>query len=415
MKQPDKVAGDLIFKERTESGMQCFCYPKRGYQEKFAACVVPFGANMLFFRKTGADKAEKFPSGIAHFIEHKLFQQAWGDAFIRFGKQGASANAFTDGKKTVYYFTCQENFEKNLELLIDFVQHPVFIKEDVEKEKGIIKSEIAMYNDMPEWVAYMQMLDMMYENHPIRYAISGTAQIVDSMTAEDLQYVYDTCYLPQKFSLVASGGIDPRKVIEQAQKMQKRSIQGEIVWEREPDGIRERYREHHMGLSRPLFQVGWKLPPVGFSVQERLAMEVLLDLWAGEGSAFQETAFQKGLLDAPAIQTYDAGEEYRFCAFFGSTPKPEELAEEFLTSWKILQENGILEKDFLRIQKKLVGRCLRVFQSVRGIGMTQTDWLSYGTDLGEVFRCAKALKKIDIEKLLQNTVSEDKMVLSVIR
>ena len=415
MKQPDKVAGDLIFKERAESGMQCFCYPKKGYQEKFAACVVPFGANMLFFRKKGVDKVERFPEGIAHFLEHKLFQQAWGDAFTRFGKQGASANAFTDGNKTVYYFTCQENFEENLELLIDFVQNPVFKEDSVEKEKDIIKSEIAMYNDMPEWAVYMQMLDMMYENHPIQYAVSGTAQTVEGITAADLEYVYESCYLPQKFSLVTAGNIDPRRVMTQAHKMQKRNVQGQIVWEREPEGIQERYGERHMGMSRPLFQVGWKLPVEGFSVQERLAMEVLLDLWAGESSAFQEKAFQRGWLDVPVIQTYDRGEGYRFCAFSGSTSKPEELAEGLLAAWEGLQKDGILEKDFLRIQKKLVGRCLRVFQSVRGTGMTQIDWLSYGTDLGEVFRSAKALQKNDIEKMLQNTVREDKMVLSVIR
>lgn len=415
MKQLNKVAGDLIFNEKTAEGMRCICYPKKGYQEKFAACVVPFGANTLCLQKTGASETERFPAGIAHFIEHKLFQQAWGDAFLRFGQQGASANAFTDANKTVYYFTCQENFEKNLALLLDFVQHPVFKKEDVQREKEIIKSEIAMYDDMPTWVVYAQMLDMMYKNHPIQYPVAGTAKTVDKITREDLQKAYDTFYLPQNFSLVVSGGVHVRKVMEQAKSVKAKSKTGEAVWEKEDEGIGERYRVRSMNLSRPLCQIGWKLPTGKGTVQERLAMEVLMDLWAGESSPFQETAFTKGWLDAPLLQTYDRGDGYCFCAFLGSTEKPEKLAEELLSAWKKLQENGIKEKDFVRIQKKMIGRCLRIFQSVQGLGMSQIDWLSYGADLGEVFHKAKTLRKNDVEKLLQNTVNRDKMVLSVIR
>ncbi|MGN1230825.1 MAG: M16 family metallopeptidase, partial [Anaerotignum sp.] len=178
---------------KTRNGLQYYILPQREFGEKMAAILVKRGANHLFWK--GKDGEEiNFPQGTAHFIEHKLFQQEWGDAFTKFTQNGASANAFTDGDKTVYYFTCREKFMENLKLLLDFVQKPFFTKEDTEREKGIITSEITMYEDDPNWVVYYQMLESMYGKHPIKNRIAGTAETVEKITAETLQKAYETYY-----------------------------------------------------------------------------------------------------------------------------------------------------------------------------------------------------------------------------
>ena len=157
---------------KTKNGLQYFIYPQKEFGEKMAAVVVKRGANHIFW-KIEEGRELYFPAGTAHFIEHKLFQQEWGDAFTKFLQNRATANAFTDGDKTVYYFTCRDKFVENLKILLDFVNNPYFTKESTEQEKSIITSEIMMYEDDPDWVVYYQMLEGMYENHPIKNKIAG--------------------------------------------------------------------------------------------------------------------------------------------------------------------------------------------------------------------------------------------------
>lgn len=170
---------------KTKNGLRYYLFPRTGFGEQMAAVLVQRGANHLFWKGRDGEKI-CFPQGTAHFIEHKLFQQEWGDAFARFTQNGASANAFTDGDRTVYYFTCSDKFTENLRLLLDFVQKPYFTKEDTERERDIIVSEITMYEDDPMWVGHYQMLECMYGKHPIRNRIAGTAETVAEITEKTL-------------------------------------------------------------------------------------------------------------------------------------------------------------------------------------------------------------------------------------
>ena len=171
---------------KTKNGLRYYLFPRTSFGEQMAAVLVQRGANHLFWKGRDGEKI-CFPQGTAHFIEHKLFQQEWGDAFACFTQNGESANAFTDGDRTVYYFTCSDKFTENLRLLLDFVQKPYFTKEDTEREKDIIVSEITMYEDDPMWVGYYQMLECMYGKHPIRNRIAGTAETVAEITAEGVR------------------------------------------------------------------------------------------------------------------------------------------------------------------------------------------------------------------------------------
>ncbi len=408
------VAGDSVAREKTSWGMDCIFYPKRQFGEKMAMLVVPFGANATGLKSE--QNTVTFPKGIAHFIEHKLFQQKWGDAFIQFGKQGASANAFTDGEKTVYYFVCRERFDENLKLLLDFVQHPVFAEKDVEREKEIICSEIAMYDDDPGWAVYYQMMEQMYPDHPIHTPIAGTEKSVRETKAADLKMVYEAAYLPQKFCLVCSGNIQPRKIMALAEQVQPKKEMGQIQWQNAENQNVKLRAMRDMDLKRPLFQMGIPLQiEQTFDLRQKIAFEILLDIWAGESSLFYEQAYQKKWLDTPLGSRYLQGRGYAFCAFFGSGKHGDAIKEALQNRMKDMKQNGIADNDFERIQKKYIGQVLRTFQSVSDLCMAQAEICQYQSDLSDLFRMSKDLHKTDVEKLLQNMPVEDKMVLSIIK
>ncbi len=403
---------------KTKSGLRYYILPMEGFQEKMAAVVVKAGANHIFWRDTEG-KERTFPKGTAHFIEHKLFQQEWGDAFTRFTEQGASANAFTDGDKTVYYFTCRDGFAENLRLLLDFVQKPVFTPEDTEKEKSIIASEIAMYDDDPDWVAYYQLLNGMYRTHPVKNPVAGAKETVEEVKAETLRQAYAAYYTTENMSLVCAGDVSARQVQAMAEKVGRRATEWRAQFPQEPDGeIVEKYRERKMGLATPCFQIGFKLPAVAAEeqLQSRIAMNALLEILAGESSDFFRMAYEKGILDEPPGGAYFCGEGYAFAALSGTGERPEETAGLLGKALERLKREGISWADFERVRKKMLGRLLRKMDSVGGLCMGQVEWAAAAdASAAEVLRQVKAMKKEDAEKMLQNRLTADTMVLSVVK
>ena len=401
---------------KTKNGLQYYIFPQKEFGEKVAAIVVKRGSNHLFWKGKNGEEIT-FPQGTAHFIEHKLFQQEWGDAFTKLTQNGASANAFTDGDKTVYYFTCREKFMENLKILLEFVQKPYFTEKDTEQEKSIITSEITMYDDDPNWVVYYQMLNGMYENHPIKNQIAGTAETVQKITAETLQKAYECYYTTENMALVCAGDVPVRQVRVLAEMVQKRETDARVYFPMEKNEILEKYQERNMGLSQPNFQIGFKFPSIPKEdwLKNRIAMGFLLEPLAGESSSFYQKAYQKELLDEPLGGAFFCGEGYAFAAFSGTGEHPEETAELLSRELKRLQKNGLNWSDFRRIRKKLLGRFLRRLDSPVSLCMGQIEWTMMDATAAEVMECIKTLPMGEAEKLLQNAFSDTTMVLSVVR
>ncbi len=401
---------------KTKRGLQYYILPQREFGEKMAAIVVKRGANHLFWK--GADGEDiTFPQGIAHFIEHELFQQEWGDAFTKFNQQGASANAFTDGDKTVYYFTCRERFMENLKMLLDFVQKPFFTEENTEREKSIITSEITMYDDDPNWVVYYQMLGMLYENHPVKNQIAGTAETVQKITADTLQKAYETYYTTENMILICTGDIHGAQIRAAAETVRNRTTDARVYFPVEQREILEKYQERWMGLSRPTFQIGFKLSAIRKEdwLKSRIAIGFVLEMLAGESSSFYAEAYEKELLDEPLGTAFFCGEGYAFTAFSGTGEHPEDTAELLGQALKRLQETGLRWEDFRRIRKKMLGRFLRRMDAPSSLCMGQIEWAMLNVPAAEVMECIKTLPMEEAEKLLQNAFSMDTMVLSVVR
>lgn len=401
---------------KTKNGLQYFILPQKEFGEKLAAIVIKRGANHLFWKGKRGEEIT-FPAGTAHFIEHKLFQQEWGDAFTKFTQQGASANAFTDADKTVYYFSCRERFLENLRLLLEFVQKPCFTEKDTEREKAIIASEITMYDDAADWVVYQQMLRMLYETHPIRNQIAGTVETIQKITAVELQRAYEMYYTTENMVLICTGNLNGAEVRAAAETVKSRTTEARVYFPVEKPEILEKYQESKKGLARPVFQIGFKMQPIPKEdwLKSRIAAGFVLELLAGESSTFFTEAYEKGWLDEPLGTAFFCGEGYAFAALSGTGEHPEDTAEWLGQRLKQMQAEGLQREDFRRIRKKMLGRFFRRLDAPASLCMGQIEWAMLGATAEEVLHCIKTLPMEEGEKLLQNAFLVDTMVLSVVR
>ncbi|MFN3367779.1 MAG: EF-P 5-aminopentanol modification-associated protein YfmH, partial [Exiguobacterium mexicanum] len=187
---------ETLYHEKLENGLEVFILPKKGFSKTFATFTTKYGSIDNHFVPRGEKDAIKVPDGIAHFLEHKMFEKEEGDIFQQFSKQGASANAYTSFTRTAYLFSATGQINENIETLLDFVQEPYFTEQTVEKEKGIIAQEITMYDDQPDWRLYFGIIENMYKNHPVKIDIAGTVDSIQDITAEHLYTCYNTFYHP---------------------------------------------------------------------------------------------------------------------------------------------------------------------------------------------------------------------------
>ena len=419
IRKENNMIEDQIITKKLSSGMKCYIIPKKGYGEKMAAVVVRYGANDLSYTKYAGDKQMDSPMGTAHFIEHRLFAQPWGDAFSAFAENGAQANAFTDFQKTAYYFSCREQFDENMELLLRFVQNPYFQKEPCEQEKKIIASEITMYDDDPGWIVYFNLLKILYHNHPVQYPIAGTVASIEEISHETLKRCYDAFYTPENMSFICVGDIDPETVLANASKWMSPSDNHRLVscYEKEPEEITGAFCRKEMGLSIPMFQIGFKQKPQteNKTVKKDVAMSMALDILVGESSDFNQTAMQSGLISEPVGFGYFAGDGFSFTSFNGSSNAPEKTAQLLLSEINRLKSEGVTEEAFSRMKKKQMGRMVRSFNSINAICMGQIEASMKNMDLFDRFQILKSLKLDEVQRVLQKEFIESAMALSVVK
>src|SRR3954451_10353295 len=209
-----------LYHEKLDNGLDVYILPKKGFNKTYATFTTNYGSIDNHFKPLNETEFLKVPDGIAHFLEHKLFEKEDGDVFQQFSKQGASANAFTSFTRTAYLFSCTSNFEENLETLVDFVQEPYFSEKTVEKEKGIIGQEITMYDDNPDWRLYFGTIQNMYKNHPVKIDIAGTIESISHITKDCLYECYNTFYHPSNMLLFIVGPVDPDAFMSQVKQNQ---------------------------------------------------------------------------------------------------------------------------------------------------------------------------------------------------
>lgn len=377
--------GDEYHKIVHPSGLTIYIYPKKGFCSTYAIFGTNYGSIHTTFR-TGKDKEFiEVPAGIAHYLEHKLFESEDGDAFARYAKTGASANAYTSFHSTCYLFSCTKNFEDSLKILLDFVQSPYFTEQTVQKEQGIIGQEIKMYDDDPEWKVMFNLLGAMYHRHPVKIDIAGSIESISKITADTLYQCYESFYNLNNMALCIAGNVDPDNVLSLIDEGLKQSTPTwvESSFPDEPKEVVKKRVEQQFAIAVPMFELGFKETADSRpSVKELAQTDILLELFASKSSPLYQTLLEKKLINASSFSfQYFEGPGYASVIFSGESRNPDEAAKLIRDAADQLHRDGIDQKAFENAKKAVYGKTLSSFNSADNIANLLIDFAFSGREL----------------------------------
>jgi predicted Zn-dependent peptidase len=404
-----------LYYEKMPNGLDVYILPKKGFNKTYATFTTKYGSIDNQFVPLGQTEMKRVPDGIAHFLEHKLFEKEDGDVFQQFSKQGASANAFTSFTRTAYLFSSTTNVEKNLETLIDFVQSPYFTDKTVEKEKGIIGQEIRMYDDNPDWRLYFGAIQSMYKNHPVRIDIAGTVESIAEITKELLYECYETFYHPSNMLLFVVGPVDQEKIMQQirdnqARKSFKPAMEIKRFVYSEPEDVAQAKQVIPMNVQTPKCLVGIKAKNVSHigkdKLKHELAMNVLLDYLFGKSSPHYERLYSDGLIDETFSYDYTEETQFGFAIVGGDTAEPDRLADELKKIMLTFREHSLPDQDLERVKKKKIGVFLRSLNSPEYIANQFTRYAFHQVSLFDIVSVLESLTCQDIEQVANECFNE---------
>lgn len=401
------------------SGLKILVYPKRNYASSYAVFGTRYGSIDTAFRLKGEKKFTEVPAGIAHFLEHKLFESEELDAFQRFAETGANANAYTSFDRTCYLFGCTGNFEASLEILLDFVTHPYFTPETVRKEQGIIGQEIQMCRDEPSWEVLFGLLRAMYHEHPVHMDIAGTPKSIAGITSELLYKCYDTFYGLGNMVLCTAGNTDCETVLSVADRVLEKRPRKEIErkFHREPPGVFEAYAERRLPVSAPVFMAGFKedVETPERSLKEMVCSDILLELIAGRTSPLYTRLLDEKLINSVFDFEFFTGYGYAASLFSGESRDPEAVRDRLLEEVRRFRAEGVREADFERIRRKLYGRIVFGFNDVGELANGMADAYFTGRDIFSEAEALSRLTKQDVTERLERSLDPDNLALCIVK
>jgi predicted Zn-dependent peptidase len=407
-----------LFYEKMSNGLDVYILPKKGFNKTYATFTTKYGSIDNHFVPLNEEEFVKVPDGIAHFLEHKLFEKEDGDVFQQFSRQGASANAFTSFTRTAYLFSSTTNVERNLETLIDFVQDPYFTEKTVEKEKGIIGQEITMYDDNPDWRLYFGVIQNMYKNHPVKIDIAGTIESITPITKDMLYQCYNTFYHPSNMLLFVVGSVDPDQIMNQIRSNQEKKDYEKMPeikrrFDDEPETVAEKKQVLKMNVQSPKCLVGLKAPEPHQQgkemLRQELSMNVFLDMLFGKSSKYYSELYNDGLIDETFHYDYTQENGFGFLTVGGDTEKPDILAEKVQSLLLKAKEKSLFTEEGLeRTKKKKIGAFLRAINSPEFIANQFTRYAFNEMDLFEVVPTLESLKYDDIQTVASTIISEER-------
>jgi len=413
---------ETLYYEVMDNGLHVYVLPKPGFQKTYATFATKYGSVDNHFKVEGESEI-RVPDGIAHFLEHKMFEEPEGDIFAKFASNGASANAFTSFDQTVYLFSATENIHENLETLIDFVQNPYFTDQNVEKEKGIIGQEINMYQDNPDWRVYFGLIEAMYKVHPVHIDIAGTVESIGTITKEDLYTCYNAFYHPSNMLLFVVGGVDPQETMNlirsnQAAKSYDKQGSIERIFDPEPQEVREKRKESRLAVSLPKCLFGFKEKQVGLSAEDQLRRDLttklMMDLLFGSSTELYQKLYDEDLISDSFGHEYNSSPQYAFSAVGGDTKDPDQLLERIRNEVDKLKAAGFQATDFERARKKKMGGYLRMLNSPENIAHEFTRYQFRGADLFKVLPVYESITLDDVNRRLQEHIDWDQLAVSIV-
>ncbi len=413
-------AGEHCKHVKHPSGLDIYIMEMPGFHTAYALFGTRYGSINTQFRLKGEEDYAQVPNGIAHFLEHKLFENEDCDAFAQYAKTGANANAYTSFDRTCYLFQCSENFRESLEILLSFVQAPYFTPESVAKEQGIIGQEIRMYEDEPSWRVFFNMLRAMYHEHPVRIDIAGTVESIAEIDADLLYRCYHTFYNLHNMVLSVAGNVSAEEVLELCDKLLKpcedRGLQQ--VFPEEPYEVVESYVEQALPVGAPLFNLGFKLRPrQGEELlrAELKAYMVMLTL-LGNTSAFYQEMMEEGLLNSEfGLDSPFTGDGYFALICGGESRDPEAVRDRILAVIEDARKNGFSREDFEMIRRTHYGSLIRSCNNVESNASSMLNAYMSGLEPFATIRALAEITYEDAAAFLAEEIDTANVTLSVIR
>ncbi len=410
--------GETLYKTTLENGLQIVVLPRVGFTKKLCYFVTDYGAIHREFTVDG--EQIQAPAGVAHYLEHKLFDMPGRDITGEFAALGAIPNAFTSYDMTAYYFSCTDRFAENLALLLEFVTTPYFTDESVAKEQGIIGQEIDMNADSPENVLFELLVSAMYQKHPLRTPILGTRESIAQITPQVLATCHKAFYQPKNMFLCVVGDVEPEQVAslatEKLAHLPQSVLSATRSWE-EPLTVETGYVTRTMEVAMPMFQLGFKsepLPNGDAGVRQEIVGDLAAEALFGESSNLYLRLYDAGLIDASFGGGYETIEGMSMLTMSGDSEDPKAVQEAILQEAKRLGETGISEADFLRMKRSALGRRIRSLDSFESTCFRLCAYHFSKFDYFRIPEIYEQITKEEIQAFIQTVVTEKRMCMAVI-
>ncbi|MGE7664929.1 EF-P 5-aminopentanol modification-associated protein YfmH [Ureibacillus composti] len=400
--------GETLYYKKLSNGLDVYILPKKGFSKTFVTFTTKYGSIDRTFVPIGESEAITVPDGIAHFLEHKMFEKEEGDVFQKFSESGASANAFTSFTRTAYLFSATDHLYTSTETLLNFVQEPYFTEKTVEKEKGIIGQEITMYDDQPDWRLYFGAIENMYHTHPVKIDIAGTIESIDKITADHLYTCYNTFYHPSNMLLFVVGNVDQTEMMAFIEDNQNKKEFPEPTpierhFEEEPTDVAQKERVLNMDVQKPKVYVGLKAKRVDLSGDEmlkhELAVQIALECLFGRASNFYTEVYEGGLIDESFAYDFSLEKGYGFALIGSDSKDPDKLVEAIKNELKKAEDPSYFDAEAVeRIKRKKIGFFLRALNSMEFIA---NQFTRYEFNDMNLFDAVPTIEKITVEDIVK--------------
>ena len=412
-----EALGENLFLDKLPNGLTVAVVPRPGFQRKLAYFVTDFGAQHTEFTLDGVHY--QMPAGVAHFLEHKMFELPDRDVMEEFAALGANVNAFTGYDVTAYYFSCTENFFDSLRLLLEFVSVPYFEEESVCREQGIIDQEIGMNLDSPDSRVFENLMEQMYSAHPIRVPILGTSETIRQITPEILHICHRAFYTPDNMILCVVGDVDPGQVCRVAREVLGDALRpaGEkrTIWQEDMTVLGDKAVQ--MEVAMPQFQLAFKCEPLDKG-EQAIRREIVGDLAAealfGESSALYLQLYDQGLIDSSFGGGFETVEGCAFLSCGGDSVDAAAVREAIIRQAERIGREGIPETDFLRMKRSALGRRIRDLDSFDSTCFRICAYYLSEYDYFDFPKLYAAVTAEEIQEFLWQTVQENRCAMSVV-
>lgn len=423
-KKTNSLTGETLYYGTHSSGLDIYIMPKEGYSGSYAIFGTKYGSVDSKFIVPGEKEVTEVPDGIAHYLEHKMFDQPDGsNVFDKFSRYGGNANAFTSFNITAYLFSATSNVEENLKALLDYVQSPYFTEESVQKEQGIIGQEIRMYDDSGDWKVFFNFIGCLYNDNPVKKEIAGTVESISEITADYLYKCYNTFYNLSNMAIVVAGNVDAEKILQVIEGGIKKNepFDEEIkrIYPEEKKEVCKKYAEQSLSVAMPLFMTGFKDNDTGYGgkklLKKSIETEILLKMIFGKSSRLYKKLYDGGFITQNFSSEYEMQPDYAFSSISGESKEPQKVYDMIMEEIDRIGSEGLNEDDYNRIKKVIWGDYIRSYDDIEGYSVTYLQMQFKGIDYFDYYDVYKEVTFDDVKKRFKEHFVKENSALSVVK